>query len=114
MNQLTDFSLILISLSCHYLIISFLIVTNTKNGTERKIWVPFNFVAFLLKARIVKTAETAVARKRLCNHDRCSAMAQYPSCDRCHTLAIMEDMFSVRSVPAGSKTRTSSVMRRQL
>jgi hypothetical protein len=30
-------------------------------------------VAYLLKARTVKTAETAVARKRLCKHACCCA-----------------------------------------
>jgi hypothetical protein len=33
-------------------------------------------VAYLLKAKIVKPAETAVARKWLCKHARCYAMAQ--------------------------------------
>jgi hypothetical protein len=61
--------------------------------------VSFNVVAFLLKATIVETAETAVARKELCNHACCSAVAQYPSRDRCDTLAIMETTFFVRSVP---------------
>jgi hypothetical protein len=31
---------------------------------EIEMWVPFNIVAFLLKARIVKRADAAVARKR--------------------------------------------------
>jgi hypothetical protein len=31
----------------------------------------FNIVAYLLKARIVKPAETAVDREALCKHARC-------------------------------------------
>jgi hypothetical protein len=53
-------------------------------------------VACLLKVRIVKPAETAVAREWFCKHARCSAMAatdMHPT-----TEELLEAVFYVRSM----------------
>jgi hypothetical protein len=62
----------------------------------------FHAVAFLLKARAMKTAET-VAKERLCKQAHYSAMAQQPSRDGRNTHArnnkeLLDAVFSVRSV----------------
>jgi hypothetical protein len=59
-----------------------------------------NIVACLLKARIVKAAETAVASERLCKHasnDRKWFSSRYMIAAT-DTHVIMEEIFSVRSV----------------
>jgi hypothetical protein len=56
-----------------------------------------NNVVCLLKARIMKPAETAIARKRLCRHFRCWAVAT----THMHATIkeLLEAVFSVRFVP---------------
>jgi hypothetical protein len=52
------------------------IINNNNNNNNNN-----NTVTCVLKIRVVKSAESAVARERLCKHARCLAMAQYPSCE---------------------------------
>jgi hypothetical protein len=56
-------------------------------------------VACLLKARIVKPAEEALARELLCKHAHCQAKVA--------TEELLETVFSARSMPRLYITRTS-------
>jgi hypothetical protein len=62
---------------------------------------PLNIGAFPPKVRIVKPAETAVARKRLCKHARWLSSRHVMGTKDTHAAIeqLLEEVFSVRSVP---------------